>query len=807
METKEEFFKRWKLSGIGMLVFNIFFPCAIICFFVCISGAEISGNTKTILCALSMLLLLVYPFLRVGMMRARHDAVRASSPFGRYLLLSMTVTGLFLSCSKPVEEEIEETTPEISAVEEFISPADNSSFELAEDMANVKFEWQKAKASAGIVPRYEVIFFAENGTPSEPIYTITATVNNSIIVNQTRLNEIAAKAGIEVGSGGIVKWTVRAYYQSLSTMSTKVNKIIVIRSGEAEPVTRLFLTGRGTEFGEDISESMEFIRISDAEFTIFSKLTGGQPFKFISNNEGNRIRSFSVEDGRLIEDGASTAVAKTAVYKIHVNLTSAVVAMREITEISLFYSIKERAIPLQYEGRGIWKTISLINFSRQSWGDERRYKFRMAEVQEEQTVNKFLERLAEGSSSMKEVLITDQRAQLWGDIWSYPTNLKDRWAEVIVNMNSYTHNIGVVPENFNLPGTWQAIADRSTSDFVKGYWNSTRGHFNNSISGTVNPNDYWPEAHALDVVIDAYTRTNDNKYKQIITAFYEGVRAKNGVNNDWKNNYYDDMAWHALTHLRAFEATGDPRYEVSAENLWRWILVGWDYAGDGGIKWRETPASGPGVPSTGPATIAGVRRWAKYGETETELPDGLNDLQWAKRMYEWMREKRHDPATGGVYDDMPKVESAWTYITGTFLGSAMELYDVTKEWHYLEDAMRTADWALANTSVQTETNRILSDWAEQMDNDVNLFKGIFIRYFTRLIMNPDLPANKRAEYINFIEYNAKALVTYASGIGERDVMIFNYGWYFKPRNSFLRGQTSACMLIEALALLEKEGFL
>jgi predicted alpha-1,6-mannanase (GH76 family) len=737
-------------------------------------------------------------------MQAEPDAMGTQSFIGRRLLWLMTVTSLFLSCSKPAEEEMEEVLPEISAVEQLISPADNSSLELVEGMPHVTFEWRKANASGGIVPKYEVIFFAENGTPSEPVYTITAT-GNTLVVNHARLNEIADKAGIEVGAAGVIKWTVRAYYQSLYALSTEVNRLLVSRAEKAAPITRLFLTGKATEFGEDISESMEFTRIAEARFVLFSELTGGQSFKFINSKEDDKIRSFSVADGRLVEDGANATVTKTAVYRIDIDLASATVIIKEVTDMSLFYSIRERAIPLQYEGRGIWKTVCLINFSVQAWGDERRYKFRMTESQGGQTINTFLERQSEGAFSMKEVLILNQREQLWGDIWSYPTNLKDRWAEVTVNMSNYSHQLDIVPENIGVSGTWGSIADRSTSDFVKGFWNSGVSHFNNSISGSVNSNDYWPEAHALDVIIDAYTRTNNNSYKQIIDAFYDGVKRKN--HGSFKNRFYDDMAWHALTHLRAFEATGDKRYEASAQDLWRWILEGWDYAGDGGIKWNSDPGSGPGVPSTGPATIAAVRRWVKYGETETGLPDGLNDLQWAIRMYEWMREKRHDPATGGVYDDFPNKAGAWTYITGTFLGSAMELYDATGEWHYLEDAIRTADWALENTSVRTETNRILSDWAEQTDNDVNLFKGIFIRYFTRLIMNPELPADKRTQYINFIEYNAKALITYASGTGERGVLIFNYGWYFKPKNSYLRGQTSACMLIEALALLEKEGFL
>ncbi|MDR0385922.1 MAG: glycoside hydrolase family 88 protein [Prevotellaceae bacterium] len=716
----------------------------------------------------------------------------------------LTVAGLLLSCAKATDDNVEPTVDpaiEVKAVEQLIAPADGKTFELAKNMPPVKFEWEKAEANKKVALAYEIFFFAENGTPSEPIHKLPATTNSASITLSV-LSEIATKAGIEVGDSGIVKWTVRAYYGSVSALSTAVNTIVIKRPEAETPVTKLFLTGSGTEFGEDISESMPFVKNTGTEFTVFSRLTAGLPFKFVSDREGDKIRSFSVKNNKLVEDGTDATIAKTGVYKIRVNIASASVEMKEITDISLFYCVKYRYIPLQYEGRGKWKTVCLINFSREGWGEENRYKFRMIEG----TVNKFLEKVSEGSSAMKEAVISNPENlgdQLWSGIWGYSSNLKDRWAEVVVDMYGNTHSIKPVAEDFGATGTsWADIANRSTSDFVKGFWNYGAKHFYNSLSRTVNQYDYWPEAHAIDVIIDAYTRTGDNQYKQIISDFHDGVKKKNG--NTFKNSYYDDMAWHGLAHLRAFEATDDPRYEESARDLWDWILTGWDENG-GGIKWNDQQGSTPGVPSTGPSTIIGVRRWVKYGDTE--ITDGQNNLEWAKKMYEWMRKERHDPATGGVYDDFDKKDGAWTYNTGTFLGSAMELYDVTKEQHYLEDAIRTADWTLENLSVPTVNNRILSDWAEQEDHDVNLFKGIFIRYFTRLIMHHDLPADKRDKYVKFIVYNAKALLAYASATVDREILIYNYGWYFKPKNSFLRGQTSGCMLMEALALLEKEGFL
>jgi len=713
-----------------------------------------------------------------------------------YLLLLLLLSGLFSACSK---HAIEDNMVVVDAVGELISPVDNIALNLTKELPAVKFEWQAAAASSGITPKYEIIFFKENAIPSEAISKIAATTTNTVL-SEEQLNEIAEKAGIDIGSSGIINWVVRAYSGGVSTFSKQIHRLEIKRFNPVEPITKLFLTGSGSEFGENISDAMAFDKRSDSEFVIFSKLTAGQPFKVTNNNDGDNIRSFSIKNDQLVEDdGSDITVQKTGVYSIRVNTSTLAATMKPVTDLSLFYCIKSRGMKLDYIGHGKWNGIALISFTKEAWGDEKRYKFRMTEG----GVDKFLEKASDTSTSMTEDIITDQGAQLWSGVWSYDNSLKDQWVQVVVDMSNYTNSFKVVPEDFSgIGSSWEALAERSSSDFLKGYWNTTEDHFNNSLSGTVNPHDYWPEAHAIDVIIDAYLRSGEAKYKQIIYDFYDGVKQKNG--GTFKNAYYDDMAWHGLAHLRAFEATGDTRYETSARDLYHWVLQGWDDAGDG-IKQRDDPSSGIGVPSTGPATIMAIRRWVKYGDSE--VVDGLNDLQWAKKMYDGMRKYKYDPTTGAVYDGAADKTSVWTYNAGTFMGAAMELYDVTREQQYLDDAIKTADWTLANLSLKTPGNRILSDWAEQQDNDVNLFKGIFMRYFTRLIMEPDLPASKRSDYVKFIEYNAKALVTYASAITDNNIMIYNYGWYFKPSDAFLRAQTSGCTLIEAMALLEKKGYL
>ncbi len=199
--------------------------------------------------------------------------------------------------------------------------------------------------------------------------------------------------------------------------------------------------------------------------------------------------------------------------------------------------------------------------------------------------------------------------------------------------------------------SWVAAADSSSTAFVNRYWNTTYHCFNNTFDGEVGWYDYWPEAHALDVVVDAYLRTNEDKYKQLISDWYEGVKAKNGTDNNWRNSYYDDMGWHALAHLRAFEATADTRYEESARNLWYWITEGWTDLDGGGIQWRvgtDAESISKGIPANGPACVVAARRAQKYPD---EIVNGYTDLEWAKRIYEWMKYNRTVLSTGRVYEN------------------------------------------------------------------------------------------------------------------------------------------------------------
>src|SRR5690554_5298846 len=151
---------------------------------------------------------------------------------------------------------------------------------------------------------------------------------------------------------------------------------------------------------------------------------------------------------------------------------------------------------------------------------------------------------------------------------------------------------------------WQAAADSSSSAFILSFWNPVENYFNYSNSGNTDFH-YWPQAHALDVTVDAYLRTGDNLYLTTINDWYEGVKAKNG--NTFFNVFYDDMEWIALAMVRTYDATGQERYKTAALSVWDDIKTGWNDNAGGGIAWKKDQLWSKNACSNGPASILAAR--------------------------------------------------------------------------------------------------------------------------------------------------------------------------------------------------------
>lgn len=355
---------------------------------------------------------------------------------------------------------------------------------------------------------------------------------------------------------------------------------------------------------------------------------------------------------------------------------------------------------------------------------------------------------------------------------------------------------GNEPEPFEY--TWAGTADSLQNSLYDNYLGS-EGTFvqNNQGNSTFH---YWPNAHVLHVLIDAYKRTGDDVYLERSKALLRGIKMKNG--GTYNNVFNDDMLWLGNSAMRAYNETSDSEYKEVAEELWEIIKMSWsDDVFGGGITWKQDTPYQKNAVSNGPAAILAMRLYEVDGDEE--------DLEWAKKIYEWQKNTLVDPNTGLVWDNISLndqgeevVNSDWifTYNQGTYIGAALKLYQSTGEQQYLDDALKTAR-SVVNSGRLT-TNGILRNEGQ---GDGGLFKGILVRYFTQLILEEDIPESDREDFVEFLEFNAK---TFYNNAITRPAMFVSPNWAAAPDGGTdLTTQLSGIMLIEAAALLDEEGYL
>ncbi|HEY8399356.1 MAG TPA: glycoside hydrolase family 76 protein [Flavihumibacter sp.] len=345
------------------------------------------------------------------------------------------------------------------------------------------------------------------------------------------------------------------------------------------------------------------------------------------------------------------------------------------------------------------------------------------------------------------------------------------------------------------PIEWSSAADSSTQNLLSKFWNASGNYFNESNTSTAF--HYWPQAHGLDVLVDAYLRTSSATYKDYMDKWYAGVPVRNG--NTFINEYYDDMGWNALALLRAYEATGDEKYRQAVDVLWADIKTGWNTTMGGGIAWRKAMPYYKNTPANGPAAILAARLYKKFNN-----PD---DLDWSKKIYTWLKDSLYNKNTGWVYDGINDKNdgvrnTTWkfTYNQGLFIGAALELYRITNQGGYLSDALQAANFTLSDNTLTNFNDNLLRD---EGGGDGGLFKGVFVRYLTELIFTEGLLSSDKQRFANYLKHNAKTLWTTGT---DKNYLLYGSYWKNPPgATTDLTIQLSGAILIEMAARLEKNN--
>lgn len=337
---------------------------------------------------------------------------------------------------------------------------------------------------------------------------------------------------------------------------------------------------------------------------------------------------------------------------------------------------------------------------------------------------------------------------------------------------------------------WTQIADSSYTSLIGNFYNQPGKYYNENNSGKADFH-YWRNAHALDVLVDAYVRKNDPQIKTRMDELLDGMKAKNG--NTYINHFYDDMEWMALACLRAYEATSDVKYKTVAEQVWTDIKGGWDDTWGGGFYWNKERKN-KNTPANAPACIIASRMY--------QVTQNPADLEWAKKSYQWQKTNLVDPVSGLVWDglDANGTNKAWkfTYNQGVYIGAGIELYKITGEAVYINDALKTANNSLTGDFTQSN---IMKD---EGGGDGGLFKGILVRNLLLLITDGNLGSTDKTKFINFLKLNGETLWLQGTS---RPSIIYGPKWTSVVTTTDLSTQLSGAMLIEAVAKLKALGLI
>lgn len=246
--------------------------------------------------------------------------------------------------------------------------------------ASLYFEWEPARAEDSGAVLYEVAFDKADGDFSNPVSIITADNNggsNHASITHKQLNQIAALAGIESAAQGSLKWTVLSS-KGINPVKAEEERTLTLTrlAGFAEIPADLYLTGEATEVGDDLSKALIMKKLSEGEFEIYTKLTEGKPFKFVSAISGTPTE-YSLSGEKIVVGGTAT-VSKTGIYKYYMDFNTGAFTSKEVTKVTWYLNWSQREIELPYKGLGVWEltnhTISGLSGSDDT---DDRYKFRM----------------------------------------------------------------------------------------------------------------------------------------------------------------------------------------------------------------------------------------------------------------------------------------------------------------------------------------------------------------------------------------------------------------------------------------------
>lgn len=311
--------------------------------------------------------------------------------------------------------------------------------------------------------------------------------------------------------------------------------------------------------------------------------------------------------------------------------------------------------------------------------------------------------------------------------------------------------------------------------------------------------DFWQNAQAFGVLLDAYQRTHSAAFAAMIPQVYAENR-QHGRIGDYTSTSIDDEGWWGLDWTRAWDLTGDAAYLQTSKAVFANMAATWDDTCGGGVWWKSSPKQYKNAITNELFLLLAVEL---HERTAGDRGPG-SYLDWAQREANWFLASGMINGRGLVSDGLDNLcrnngGTTWTYNQGVILAGLAELSRDTGQASYLRTAERIAD---AATTALVPPGGVLREPCEPARNcgaDGEEFKGIFIRYLWWLYTVDHKPA-----YRAFLAHTQDVLWT----AGRSPTGDFGVSWSVPPSSTAqIDAETdtaaAAALTSTALPLAEK----
>lgn len=297
-------------------------------------------------------------------------------------------------------------------------------------------------------------------------------------------------------------------------------------------------------------------------------------------------------------------------------------------------------------------------------------------------------------------------------------------------------------------GDYEGKADSLEYCLVENFLNKSKGIFWSTPKDVEKSSKYiyWQQAHAMDVIINAYERLLEEgrddeaaPYKTYINRWYNN-HAGNYNGSTWTNPYTDDMAWIGLTIVRLGEVFQKDLYWKMAKSVYETIAKRKKTDAKGTyLPWNTDAGSGANACTLAPSCLLAIKLYEYFG-TEGYLAD-------ARAYYDYLI------ASGITKSDGRVEEPPLTYTQGT-LGEAMRrLYHITGEADFKNKASLYIYYAFNNS--RCTSRGLLRHEGTSMDQSI--FKAVLIPYAVNFVLDEDMQLARRRSVMKYLQDNADAL--------------------------------------------------